>query len=990
MASDGSSPSSISPAEPVTRARRTRTRIAVLIDNIDHVSGGYEPQLRAAFDASCRERDIDLVIVVGRAFDHPESATAAQNHVYELLDRTSCDGVIFLSSGLAAFTGPERIAGVHTRLSPRAACSIGMEVPGVTSVLVDNRPGMDALLEHVIVTHGRRKLAFVAGTPKNPDGEVRFAAYRDALARHGIAYDPRLVVWGNFHTPTAARAASDLLDRQIPFDALISANDAMALAAMDALKTYGLRVPHDVVVTGFDDLVHARLASPPLTTVRQPLERMGVEAVRLIMEQLAGKEVPTTVTLPVEFVSRESCGCSTRWMGRAPSGPYPVVDQAAPVPLASRERARLMEDVARESLEPLGPRATWIARLIEALEVELSGRAGEFLNVLEEVVDWVGDRHDGFEKLQRAVEAIRAGLRRPDLAPLWLAARAAIDAGTARAHARQRLEVDVVFQDVMRSGERLSTASLDPSRLTEVIAEEVVAMRHRNAVVSVYGSESGTLAPLIWLHDGRVEVPRATEFATSELVLPEACDRRRTWFVHALTFQTEQLGVAAFELGSGSVTVEMLRGQISTALKTAALHREIVHTTALHERSVQERLATAERMASLSVLAGGVAHDLNNSLGPLVMLPDVILGQLEELRSGRLDDDKDLVLDINTIKSSATRAAQTIKDLLMIGRPGATAKEPLDLNEAVAHCISAEPLRFLKNGRSEVTVKLELDRGPLTFMASEPHVVRALTNLVRNAAEAIVGSGEIRVSTASVRLAQPVVSQEAIPAGDYVVVRVADTGQGIPPDDIIRIFQPFFSRKTRSDESGSGLGLAIVHGVVKEHGGFVSVESRVGQGTVFTLYFRRVRAPLGAEREITPTMGGSARILVVDDEPAQLHSARRLLCQLGYRVDTLASGEAAFRIFSDARRAANAGVPRTGTPYDLVILDYALNEAHNGLETLERIRTLYPRQRGIMVSGHGRAEHEGRALARVPWLPKPYSADALAGIVRRTLDSPPL
>jgi CheY-like chemotaxis protein len=174
---------------------------------------------------------------------------------------------------------------------------------------------------------------------------------------------------------------------------------------------------------------------------------------------------------------------------------------------------------------------------------------------------------------------------------------------------------------------------------------------------------------------------------------------------------------------------------------------------------------------------------------------------------------------------------------------------------------------------------------------------------------------------------------------------------------------------------------------VKEHGGFISVESRVGEGTIFTLYFRRSRAMFDSERDITPTTRGTARILLVDDEPAQLHSARRLLAQLGYKVDTLASGEAAFRLFHDARQAANAGVAKKGTPYDLVILDYALNESYSGLETLERIRTLYPWQRGIMVSGHGRAQNEGPAMARVPWLPKPYSADALASIVRRTLDS---
>jgi DNA-binding LacI/PurR family transcriptional regulator/signal transduction histidine kinase len=963
---------------------RARTRIVVLIDNIDHVSGGYEPRLRAAFDATCRENDIDLVIVVGRGLDEPEPASAAQNRIYDLLSSTSADGIIFMAAGLAAYCGPERIAELHARLAPRAACSIGLEVPGVTSVLVDNRPGMDALLDHVIVDHGRRKVAFIAGTPKNPDAEVRLEAYRSALARHGLPYDPNLVVAGNFHTPTATRVTFELLDRGVPFDALVASNDAMALAAGDAFKSRGLRVPRDVVITGFDDLVHARLASPPLTTVRQPLDRMAVAGVRAILDQLEGRSCPSRIELPVEFVPRESCGCSPRWLARPPSGTYAAV--TAPPPI---DRTQLAQRMAQEALEPLGPDAPWIVLLLEAVEVEVTGATGELLNVLQDVLDDIGDRHEDFEKVQRGMEALRRGVANPALSALWPAARGAIDAATARAHARQRLAIDVVFQDLMRAGERLSTASLDPVRLTEAIGQEVRAMRHRNAVISVYSNQDQTdLTPIIWIKEGRMIPALTASYPAHDLLPPEACTERRTWFLYALTFETEQLGIAAFEIGPGSVTFEMLRGQISTALKTAELHREIVHTTALHERSVQERLATAERMKSLSILAGGVAHDLNNALGPLVMLPDVILGQLDELRSGRLTDDSDLKLDVTTIKSSAARAAQTIKDLLMIGRPGPTAKEALDLNEAVAHAMATEPLRFLGADCAKLTVKLQLDPGPLSVMASEPHLVRALTNLVRNAAEAITGSGEIRVSTASVRLTQPVVAQEAIPAGDYAVVRVSDTGHGIPPEDISRIFQPFFSRKPRSDQSGSGLGLAIVHGVVKEHGGFISVESHVGEGTIFTLYFRRTRALLDSEREITPTLRGTARILLVDDEPAQLHSARRLLAQLGYKVDTLASGEAAFRLFLDARQASHATASKRGTPYDLVILDYALNELYTGLETLERIRTLYPWQRGIMVSGHGRAQSEGPSMSRVPWLPKPYSADALAGIVRRTLDTP--
>ena len=134
---------------------------------------------------------------------------------------------------------------------------------------------------------------------------------------------------------------------------------------------------------------------------------------------------------------------------------------------------------------------------------------------------------------------------------------------------------------------------------------------------------------------------------------------------------------------------------------------------------------------------------------------------------------------------------------------------------------------------------------------------------------------------------------------------------------------------------------------------------------------------------------GTARILIVDDEPIQLQAARRVLRHLGYQVETLQSGlEAVARFESEHQRLGGSLPPGVAPPFDLVILDYALNEPQNGLETLERIRRLFPNQRGIMVSGHGRAEHEGSG-STVTWLPKPYSAEALARIVKRTLESTP-
>jgi phosphoserine phosphatase RsbU/P len=967
-----------------------RRRVLVLSDHIDHVSGGYEPQLRAAFDASCRRYDYDLTIVVGRAFDHPEPVHAAQNGIYRLLETASADGVIFLSAALAAFGGIESITRLRERLGPLPMCSVGALVPGMPSIVVDNRPGMQALIEHVIQVHGRKHLAFITGSPKNPNAEARLEVYKDTLAQHGIPFDERLVANGMFHTASGAKAAAELLDRGVAFDALIVSNDAMALSAIETLKSRGVRVPRDVVVTGFDDLVLARLASPPLTTVRQPLERMGRLAVEVIRRQLEGEPVPLSTALAVDFVSRESCGC------RLATGLRARRERESTLPPVPFVREPLARRITALALEGDGENLAWVARLLDGLEQELGGEFGAFVSTIEELVDDFGDAHEAFEKLRRSVVAMAEELRSSRLEPLWQSAHRAIEAAMARALARQKLAIDSVFQKLLRSGERLSTASLDWSELERVIAEELAEMGLRNACISLFtDSAPRELRPFVWLYEGvgRRDLPE--HFEAFDLILPEACDARRTWFALPLTFETELLGVAAFELGSGMVVHEMLRGQVSAALKSAALHREIVRTTELHVKSVQERMATSNRMASLSVLAGGVAHDLNNALGPLVTLPDVILSEIEDLKRGELLDDRELRADVITIKSSALRAAQTIKDLMLLGRPGATSKEAHDLNDIVASFAAADPLRLPGQRGASIPLQMELSPEPLDVAVSESHIVRALMNLVRNAAEAMNEAGKIVIRTRAVTLHEELLHHETIPPGRYATVSVIDTGEGIGEADLARIFEPFYSTKRLVENTGSGLGLAIVHGVVKEHGGYLDVESEPGRGSTFTIYVPRALEENEPSRVVSVPSRGGRRVLVVDDEPGQRHLAGRALRHLGYVVDTLGTGREAIELYArlHAETTSFGAFPERlaseplRPPYDLVILDFVLDEAQSGLETLARLRRLYPEQRAVIVSGHAPITTVGS----VPelWLAKPYRAEDLGYAVARALGLAP-
>ena len=169
---------------------------------------------------------------------------------------------------------------------------------------------MRQALEHLIVRHGCRRIAFIRGPSVNAEAEHRYAIYRPVLEERGLAFDPTLVCEGTFEK-SAGEAAVELLvdERKVQFDALAAANDYMALGAIPALQERDLQVPSDVAVVGFDDIEDARFSTPPLTTVRQPLYQQGEAALELVLAQLEGAQVAPQTTAATELVVRLSCGC---------------------------------------------------------------------------------------------------------------------------------------------------------------------------------------------------------------------------------------------------------------------------------------------------------------------------------------------------------------------------------------------------------------------------------------------------------------------------------------------------------------------------------------------------------------------------------------------------------------------------------------------------------------------------------------------------------
>ena len=366
-----------------------------------------------------------------------------------------------------------------------------------------------------------------------------------------------------------------------------------------------------------------------------------------------------------------------------------------------------------------------------------------------------------------------------------------------------------------------------------------------------------------------------------------------------------------------------------------ALVRDVTEIRRAEEekKRLEAALERASKLEALGTLAGGIAHDLNNVLGGVVSLPPLLMAQIPE--------DSPLKRPLELIQRSGEKAAAIVEDMLTLTRRGVSNAKVVNLNEIVmTHCESPEHdnLRFYHRN---VRFEMHLDDYLLNIIGSSVHLSKAAMNLLSNAAESMPQGGTVTVKTENRYIDKPVRGYDDIREGDYAVLTVADTGVGIPPEDLERIFEPFFTKKVMG-RSGTGLGMTVVWGTVKDHKGYIDVQSREGKGTVFTLYFPATRKKRPDETAHTPVeryRGRGESILIVDDVPEQLELASSMLSDLGYAIITASSGEIALEYL---RKKC----------VDLVILDMIMDPGIDGLETYRRILQIHPGQKAVIASGY--------------------------------------
>jgi DNA-binding LacI/PurR family transcriptional regulator/signal transduction histidine kinase len=827
---------------------------------VDWLEGEYQSTVVAGVVEAARESGANLIFLAGCMLRAPTRSGERHNVVYDLAGSKGIDGLVILAGTLGNHLGLDELARYCERYRPMPMSSIAAELEGMTAILVEGMHSLRDGILHLAEDHQHRRIAFIGGPEGNFEARARLREYREALTAHGLEPLDSSVVTGDYQYESGVEAVRVLFDeRGLAFDAIVAANDQMALGAIDALRVRDVRVPQDIAIIGFDDIPEARNFAPPLTTIRQPLRQQGRLAVEVLLQRLRGERVDDVLMLPTELVIRRSCGCDSEPHSVPSTGNRPIV-RAVPrtaltVDEALLDRRALILQAMRQPVSGLEDRIPqgWAERLLDALISELLGGPAGFEAQVNRLLQDVMHAGVTSNPWRQAMSALRNELlpciatdqeMRSRAEDLFHEARGLVGEAIEHTQAHSRLMIERRTRALSQAAELLS-ASFDIKSLGDALRECLPKLGVPSAYLVV---NEGTLSPaahVAFAYDpGRDQtvLDRLRDATIEETSIPDGLlpfDRTYAMVVEPIFFKDDSLGYAVFEMGpTEAFTYEALRVRISGALKVALLIEEQeVRAGQLQEaygalQDNQQRLLSAEKMATLGRITANIAHEMNTPLAAVraaLLEIDKLAAEYEASVGDDEVTDEDyrqIAAEMRTAtllaRSAAERAAGFVRGIKTQTRDLAPQEkvrfDPVPVIEDSLLLLSYDIRRF------SAEVRFEPPERPIELLGTPGRLAQIVTNLVNNALQALPEVGERTVTL-------------KLTADDlFARLVVQDTGGGIAPEILDKVFEPMFTTKPLGE--GTGLGLAIVKDLVGGYfGGTVDLASEPGHGTTFTLTF---------------------------------------------------------------------------------------------------------------------------------------------------------
>jgi DNA-binding LacI/PurR family transcriptional regulator/anti-anti-sigma regulatory factor/putative methionine-R-sulfoxide reductase with GAF domain len=568
---------------------------------LSEVRSSYGNALWVGVADAALEFDVNLICYVGGQIDTSEYGLDLQRStLYDLIDTERVDGLLICGT-IGNFATEAEFRSFIDRYRPVPMVGI-TETPGIPNIIVDNGKGIRDIVTHFIEVHGYRRIAFICGPENNEEAALRYRAYVDALAEHDIPLDPDLVAPGAFEYETGVEAVRLLLDeRKAEFEAVVAANDWMAFGALRALEEHGVRIPEDVALGGFDDVREAAASKPSLTTVRQPIHRLGYAGIGALLKLLAGEQVPERTMLSTRLVVRRSCSCVEPAIAYAAVGSLTRKRQALKVAVDA-QRGEILSEMAQAVEGPAPACSEWMGRLLDAFLAEMgSGSAvsepgdnlalqGSFLSTLDDVLQKAVAMNIQIDDWQEVISVMRHRTV-PYMTNVATLSRAEDLFNQGRVTIGQVVQGSWALQEV-EDTQRTESLGLFSGDLVAAIETEqtFAAIGHRlpqlgfsNFYLSLY---EGQRYPAEWSRlmlayekGERVDVGSdGRHYLTRRLVPDELFprERRYTWVVGSLSFRENQFGLLILETGPRAGDIYgALAGQISGTLQDSLLVRQL-------------------------------------------------------------------------------------------------------------------------------------------------------------------------------------------------------------------------------------------------------------------------------------------------------------------------------------------------------------------------------------------------------------------------------
>ncbi len=784
-----------------------------------------------------QERDVNLICYSGGIPHWYQEFESQKNILFRIAGEQNVDGLLIWANILSHTLDPSNLKEFCRRYAPLPVISMGMVLPSIPSIRIDMRDGMHKLLSHLIEVHGRKKIAFIRGLEVSQDAEDRYQAYVDTLVQYGLPIDPGLVMLGDFRRESGKTAIHQLIDdNRKDFNAVVSANDNMALGAMQTLQARGFHVPDDVIVAGFDDIEETRAVVPSLTTVRAPWHILGSKSVDLMLSGLEGEPIPEQILLQTELVCRQSCGCQPSALEGGRRKPahrpgLPLVVDHVPPDLPPSAQATHLQDietilVATAAVHGLG--RDWCRELLDHFlsDIRSSTTSSLFIQMLIDILEQIPSGTEIIE-WQAVLDAFRSKINflfytQDEIIrahELLEKGYAAIGEMAHRLQLSQRLEGISHTDRLNRIVQTMST-TYDTESLMRLLAYELPGLGIQSCFLSLY-DEKGDLPAWSRLiqacvSKGRLPLdPGGIRFPTRQLVptdmLPK--NRRFAYDVEALYFQNEPIGFVLFEIGPRDGDVyTTLRGHLSSALKSAELVQVALEAESKAKKADQLK----------THLLANVSHELRTPINIILGLSQIALSTPNPYG---IDLPARLTQDLKYVYDCGEHLVRLINDLLDMSR-AEVGELDLCFEPVAPRPLLIETFESFResSARAHRDVELSLDIPEhLPLLQVDPIRLRQiLMNLLSNALK-FTDHGKIVLG-----------AEAQLP---HIHIWVADTGPGIPLELQERIFEPFVKADPPGKHrDGIGLGLSITRRLVALHGGSITLDSQPDQGSTFHVY----------------------------------------------------------------------------------------------------------------------------------------------------------